>query len=186
VNKPNAAFADDVTCSAETKTLFNADSDLVYYRPGLTGSSDLQSGFTQATQNATNFICTTGILPSEIIYQPNALNIVSDSPPFATLHGDIVMQYQGDSNVVVYNTSTGDFVPVWASGHTISQGCGSPSLCRLSFQGDGNLVTYYNNTPLWSSGTAEVGQTTNCLNAAPWIEIVDAGGKVVWTTADSD
>ncbi|KAL1965493.1 hypothetical protein VTN77DRAFT_5749 [Rasamsonia byssochlamydoides] len=185
VNKPNAAFADDVTCSAEIKTLFNEDSNLVYYPAGLTGTANLQSGFIQATQNATNFICTTGILPSEQTYQENELNIVSDSAPFATLHGDIVMQYQGDNNVVVYNTSTGSYVPMWASGHTVSQGCGSPSLCRLIFQGDGNLVTYYNNTPQWSSGTAGVGKTMNCLNEAPWIEILDASGNVVWTTADS-
>ncbi|KAL1983266.1 hypothetical protein VTN96DRAFT_288 [Rasamsonia emersonii] len=185
VTKPRSLFADAVTCSAEIKTLFNENADLVYYPPGLTGTTDLQSGFVQATQNATNFICTTGLLPSEQTYEANGLNIVSDSAPFATLHGDIVMQYQGDSNVVVYNTSTGDYVPVWASGHTVSQGCGSPSLCHLSFQGDGNLVTYYNNTPLWSTGTAGVGKTMNCLNAAPWIEILDASGKVVWTTADS-
>lgn len=96
------------------------------------------------------------------------------------------MQYQGDSNVVVLNTTnpSGE-TAVWASGHTVSSGCGSPSVCDLTFQGDGNLVTYYNGTPQWSTGTAGVGNTMKCLNAAPWIQILDASGNVVWDTTKS-
>jgi hypothetical protein len=94
------------------------------------------------------------------------------------------MQYQGDNNVVVYTTTNGE-TAVWASGHTLSSGCGSPSLCRMSFQGDGNLVTYYNNVPQWSSGTSGTGNTMVCLNQAPWIQILDTSGNVIWDTTKS-
>ena len=111
--------------------------------------------------------------------------MVSDSGPFADLHG-VIMQYQGDNNVVVLDTTnpSGE-TPVWASGHTVSGGCGSPSLCDMVFQGDGNLVTYYNGAPQWSTGTAGVGNTMKCLNTAPWIQILDASGNVVWDTTKS-
>jgi hypothetical protein len=57
------------------------------------------------------------------------------------------MQYQGDSNVVVCTTnSPSGTVAVWASGRTVAS-CGSPSLCRMYFQSDGNLVAYYNGNP---------------------------------------
>jgi hypothetical protein len=151
----------------------------------VTGTTNLQSGFVQASANVTNFLCSSTPLPSSVSYNKGALYIASDSPPFADLHG-VIMQYQGDSNVVVLNTTnpSGE-TPVWASGHTVSSSCGSPSVCDLTFQGDGNLVTYYNGTPQWSTGTAGVGSTMKCLNAAPWIQILDASGNVVWDTTKS-
>ncbi|MCJ1251674.1 hypothetical protein MMC30_008909 [Trapelia coarctata] len=184
VTTPRSSFADASTCVSDIQTLFNADDSLVYYPAGLTGFKNLQSNFVPATANITNFLCTTPPLPSSITYMLNSLAIASDAPPFAKLHG-VIMQYQGDSNVVVYNTTNpSGWQPVWASGHTVAS-CGSPSLCSLNFQGDGNLVTYYNHTPLWSSGTAGTGQKMVCLDAAPWIEILDAAGNVIWDTTHS-
>ncbi len=126
----------------------------------------------------TNFLCTTPPLPTTVRYGLNALSIASDSLPFATLPG-IVMQYQGDSNVVVYDTTNpSGWKAVWASGHTMSS-CGSPSTCHMNFQGDGNLVTYYGSTPEWSTGTSGRGVTMVCLDTAPWIQILDARGNVI-------
>jgi hypothetical protein len=151
----------------------------------VTGTKSLQSDFQEASANVTDFLCSTTPLPSSVSYAKAALNIVSDSPPFADLHG-VIMQYQGDNNVVVLDTtgSSGETV-VWASGHTVSGGCGSPSTCDLVFQGDGNLVTSYNGAAQWSTGTAGVGNTMKCLNTAPWIQILDASGNVVWDTTKS-
>ena len=185
VTSPKSNFADASHCSPAIQTLFNQNANLIYYPPGVTGPQNLQSGFVAASANVTNFLCSTTPLPISVSYTKSALDIVSDSPPFANLKG-VIMQYQGDNNVVVYNTtSPSGYVPVWSSGHTLSSGCGSPSLCDMIFQGDGNLVTYYNNVPQWSTGTAGVGNTMVCLNEAPWIQILDASGNVIWDTTKS-
>jgi hypothetical protein len=55
----------------------------------------------------------------------------------------------------------------------------------MNFQGDGNLVTYYNNIPQWSSGTGGTGATMVCLDTAPWIQILDVNGNVIWDTTKS-
>lgn len=185
VTSPKSNFADASHCSPAIQTLFDQNANLIYYPPGVTGPQALQSDFAPASANVTNFLCSTTPLPSSVSYGLNALNIVSDSAPFANLKG-VIMQYQGDSNVVVYNTTNpSGYQPVWASGHTLSNGCGSPSLCHMVFQGDGNLVTYYNNTPQWSTGTAGVGNTLVCLDQAPWIQILDASGNAIWDTTKS-
>lgn len=96
------------------------------------------------------------------------------------------MQYQGDNNVVVLDTTNPNGeVAVWSSGHTVSAGCSSPSTCDMVFQSDGNLVTSYNGVAQWSTGTAGVGNTMMCLDVAPWIQILDASGNVVWDTTKS-
>jgi hypothetical protein len=185
VTSPKSNFADASHCSSAIQTLFNQNANLIYYPPGVTGTQTLQSGFVAASANVTNFLCSTTPLPSSVSYAKSALNIVSDSAPFANLKG-VIMQYQGDNNVVVYNTtSPSGYMPVWSSGHALNSGCGSPSLCDMTFQGDGNLVTYYNNIPQWSTGTAGVGNTMVCLNKAPWIQILDASGNVIWDTTKS-
>jgi hypothetical protein len=102
----------------------------------------------------------------------------------ANLHGNIYISYQGDNNIVVYNTATGTAVTEWASGHTDSA-CSTTSTCTCDFQGDGNLVTYVDGVAKWSSGTANEGHTVTFLNESPWIEIANAAGAVIWTTADS-
>jgi hypothetical protein len=61
----------------------------------------------------------------------------------------------------------------------------SPSLWHINFQGDGNLVTYYNNVPQWSTGTAGTGATMLFLGTAPWIQILDVNGNVIWDTTKS-
>lgn len=148
----------------------------------MTGTQNLQSGFSAASANVTNFLCSSLPLPNSVTFADGSLNIASDTGPFANLHG-VIAQYQGDNNLVVLDTLTGN--AVWASGHTISGGCGSPSLCKLSFQGDGNLVTYYNSKVQWSTNTAGTGASMKVLNAAPWIQIFDKTGNVIWDTTKS-
>lgn len=187
VNKPNSNFADDVGCSYAVQTIFNQASSLVYYTAGISGTKNLQSDFVAAASNVNDFLCTSPPLPSSLTFSPNGLISPADSGPFAKLHGGIIMQYQGDGNTVVldYSGPNGGVVK-WASGHAIPNGgsCSSPNTCDLVFQGDGNLVSYYNGSPLWASGTNPQGQSMVCLNHAPWIQILNANGSVIWTTTD--
>jgi hypothetical protein len=46
---------------------------------------------------------------------------------------------------------------------------------------DGNLVTYQNGNPIWSSNTLGTGYKVVFMNQAPWIEILDVLGNVVWS-----
>jgi hypothetical protein len=184
LNKPSNSFSESNGCRAATKALWSANDRLVYYPTGLTGTSDLQSGFIASSANATNFICTTPPLPSSISYEANSLNVGINSV-LAQLHNNILTQFQGDGNIVTYNTSTGSAVPVWSSGHTSSV-CGTSSTaCTCDFQGDGNWVTYANGQPQFLSNTAGQGHTLTFLNQEPWVEITDASGAVIWTTANA-
>ncbi|KAH8689155.1 hypothetical protein BGW36DRAFT_466700 [Talaromyces proteolyticus] len=181
VNTPNSAFSDSNSCSAATKALWTENAHLAYYPAGLTGSSNLQSDFIAADANATNFICTTAPLPSSISYGVGELN-VSVNSVLAELHNDILTQYQGDSNIVTYNTSTGSYVPVWSSGHTSST-CGSdPGACLCVFTQDGDFVTTVSGQTQFSSGTGGEGHVLTFLNESPWIEVADSTGKVIWST----
>lgn len=182
VTSPKSKFADASHCSQPIQQLFNDNSNLVYYPTGVTGEQNLQSDFKAASGNVTNFLCSTTPLPSSITYSDGKLDIVSDSPAFANLHG-VIMQYQGDNNIVVLDTASGN--AVWASGHTINGGCGSPSLCRLAFTADGNLLTYYNGKPQFSTGTEGRGTSMVCMNESPWIQIFDKSGTVIWDTTKS-
>ena len=183
VTSPKSSFADASLCSPAIQTLFNQNSNLIYYPPGLTGPQTLQSDFDEASANVTNFLCSTTPLPSSTSFSKGSLTVYPNTQ-FSKLHG-VIIQYQGDSNVVVLTTpSAGGETPVWASGHTVSSGCTS-SDCVMVFQGDGNLVTYYNGEPQWDTGTQGVGETMVCLDQSPWIQILDASGKVVWDTTSS-
>jgi hypothetical protein len=185
VTSPKSNFADASHCSPAIQTLFNGNANLIYWPPGVTGPQTLQSDFIAATANVTNFLCSTTPLPSSVSFPLNGLQVVSDTPPFASLKG-VIMQYQGDNNVVVLTTTgPNGLEPVWASGHTLANGCGNPSLCEMFFQGDGNLVTYFNNTPQWDTGTQGVGNSMLCLDQAPWIKILDVSGNAVWDTTMS-
>lgn len=167
-----------------TKDLWQENAHLVYYPAGLQGSNTLQSDFVAAGGNSTNLICTTPPLPSKVNYGLNQLN-VGPNTVLANLHNGILTQYQGDSNIVTYNTSTGSYVAVWASGHTSTACESNPDTCSCDFQGDGNFVTYAAGTPLFVSNTAGKGNTLTFLNERPWIQIADSAGNVIWDTTDA-
>lgn len=152
----------------------------MYYPAGVRDTKNLQQDFYSASGNMTNFLCSSLPLGDSVRYGKGQLDIKSDAPPFANLHG-VVAQYQGDSNVVVLQAGK----PVWASGHTLSQGCGNPTQCHMVFQGDGNLVTYYQGMSLWATNTDGRGETLEIVNHAPWIQILDRAGKVIWDTTKS-
>ncbi|CAL5871231.1 uncharacterized protein PFLUO_LOCUS5479 [Penicillium psychrofluorescens] len=183
VNSPSSGYSDSSSCSAATKALWSESAHLSYYPAGLIGTNSLQSGFVAASANSTNFICTTPLLPASITYGLNGLSVGVNNV-LANLHNNIYTSYQGDSNIVVYNSSTGTAVVEWASGHTDSA-CSTTSTCTCDFQGDGNFVTYADGAALWSSGTTNEGHNVTFLNESPWIEITNAAGAVIWTTADS-
>ncbi|KAJ4165223.1 hypothetical protein LMH87_006864 [Akanthomyces muscarius] len=178
--KPKSSFSDASHCVGPIQEVFNQNANFVYFPAGVTGSKNLQPEFAASSGNMTNFLCSSLPLADAKTFQKSQLDVVSDSGPFADLHG-VVAQYQGDSNVVVLQGGK----PVWASGHTLSQGCGKPSGCRLRFGADGNLGTYYNNALQWSSNTGGRGSTMVVMNKAPWIQIKDGSGNVIWDTTKS-
>jgi hypothetical protein len=137
-----------------------------------------------ATQNSTNFICTTPLLPSSITYGLNELSIYPNTV-IANLQNNIYTQYQGDNNIVVYNSATGSAVSEWASGHTSTVCSTEPTECTCNFQGDGNFVTYVDGVAQFVTGTQNEGYTLTFLNEDPWIEIKNEAGTVIWTTADA-
>lgn len=92
---------------------------------------------------------------------------------------NVIAQYQGDNNLVVLQAGS----PVWASGHTLSGGCNGG--CQLKFGSDGNLGSYFNGAVQWSTNTSGRGQTMVVINQAPWIQIKDASGNVIWDTTQS-
>jgi len=126
--------------------------------------------------------------PSSITYALNKLS-TKDNLHFANLPG-IVMQFQSDGNVVVLNTivDPNNWVVEWANGETIpgggtcEEGVDQASLCTMNFGGDGNLYTSFNGTTLWSSNTSGLGNEMVCIDEAPWIQIKNAKGSVIWDT----
>ena len=153
----------------------------MFYPASVQDATNLQQDFYAASGQMTNFLCSSSGLGSSARYSKGQLSIQSDTGPFANLNG-VIAQYQGDSNVVVLQNGQ----PVWASGHTLEQGCGSPTQCFMAFQGDGNLVTYYQGSPVWATNTDGRGETLRVLNQAPWIQVLDGADNVIWDTTQSD
>ncbi|KAL6859464.1 hypothetical protein J3F83DRAFT_749011 [Trichoderma novae-zelandiae] len=178
VTNPKSSFADASHCSSAVQSVFNQNANLIYYPPGVTGQQNLQSGFVAAPGNVTNFLCSSPPLPSSASFNAGSLTIGPDTGPFADLHG-VIAQYQGDNNVVVLQNGS----PVWASGHTLSQGCNGG--CQLRFDSSGNLGTYFNGAVQWSTNTGGLGKTMVVINSAPWIQIKDGSGNVIWDTSKS-
>jgi hypothetical protein len=160
--------------------LFKEIAPFSYWSSGLSSPYTLQSGFVQAKVEPYHLICTTGLLPSRKTFGLNQLQMGPGT--VAELHENILISYQTDSNLVVYNTSGSNSIVEWASGHTLPNGKTCGKLCTISFQGDGNLVTYYNGTVLWATKTQNKGNSLVFLNTSPWIEILDASGTNIWST----
>ncbi|KAJ6785892.1 hypothetical protein PWT90_07918 [Aphanocladium album] len=181
VTKPKSSFSHASHCVDPIQQVLNQNANFVYFPAGVTGSKNLQSDFVASNGNMTNFLCTSLPLSDSKVFQKGQLDIVSDSGHFTDLHG-VIAQYQGDNNVVVLQAGK----PVWAIGHTLGPGCSKPSGCRMRFGADGNLGTCYNNALQWSSNTGGRGSTMVVLNKAPWIQIKDGSGNVIWDTTKSN
>jgi hypothetical protein len=172
------AFADDTACPAGTQALFQESPNFSYWPSGLTSPFSLQSDFVKATVEPYYFICPTSPLPSSMTYGLNQFH--SGPGTLVELH-NIKFAFQTNGNLVVYNTTTSPSTVEWISGYYVPTGETCGSLCSFNFQGDGNLVEYYNGAVLWTAKTQNVGHSLVFLNKAPWIEVKDASGAVVWS-----
>lgn len=138
VVKPNSDFAEDYSCSAGTATVFASNALWSYWSPGVSGSADLQGDFVDAAGGGepTYYLCATPSLPNSVTFNAGSLTLGSSQGQFVRLHGGIVVQYQGDNNIVIGDISRpGTFNVLWASGHTVPS-C-TPSgqdLCQMAFQ----------------------------------------------------
>jgi hypothetical protein len=85
--------------------------------------------------------------------------------------------FQGDGNLVLYDTTGTSWKPIWASN---TSGRGGT---QLAFQGDGNLVIYTGNgTPIWASNTNNKGATKLTLRDDGNLVITDDPGNAKWAT----
>jgi len=83
--------------------------------------------------------------------------------------------------LVVYNTNSSPNTVLWSS--QITADCGfPPTMCRYTYQGDGNFEAYdVNAQPYW--GTATYNKNASAItfsNTAPYLSIADQFGKKVW------
>jgi len=125
-------------------------------------------------------------------------DVVPDSPPFSpgdsntmsydanqylypndgvvySPSGQYRIQYQGDGNLVLVDTSTDPWTPVWAT----ATNYGTPG--EVAMQWDGNLVVYdSDNDPLWSSGTAGNDGAYLVVGDDGHLIICDANGVPIW------
>lgn len=94
-------------------------------------------------------------------------------------HDSARLVFQGDGNLVLYKTTGGPWVPLWASN---TGGRGGKS---VSFQGDGNLVIYADGgRPVWASSTSGQGFTMT-LRGDGNLAIYDGAGNARWQTGTS-
>lgn len=123
--------------------------------------------------------------------QLNALPTV-----ITTLQGDnggnnVGFRFQDDTNLVVYDTVTGD--PLAATNYyQPGGGClNPPNLCNISFRSDGELIYYFDGNTIYSSFTAageanssktdqSGGVTLQFQNTSPYLLILDQYGNQIW------
>jgi hypothetical protein len=90
--------------------------------------------------------------------------------------GKIFLSMQGDSNLVLYNTTTSGLVPLWAT-NTVGSGAN-----HVYFQSDGNFVLYTaTGTPVWSSGTSHNPCASLAVTDAGKVTITNSSGTIVWS-----
>ena len=93
--------------------------------------------------------------------------------PISLLDRGLTMQINSDGNLVILTNG----VVAWNSGYTTPNCNGA---CRMVFQSDGNLVTYYGNQPLFNTATAGRGALIVVRNTIPFLMIFDAAGNLIW------
>jgi hypothetical protein len=107
--------------------------------------------------------------PGELTIRPNTS---------VQLQGAFV-KMQSDGNLMMYAGSPdAQGALLWT---TRTAGNCPSGPCFAVFQGDGNLVLYTQDrsTPYWNADTA--GQALRLTSAAPFVSILDAVGKTVWS-----
>ena len=91
--------------------------------------------------------------------------------------GRFRLQYQGDGNLVLLNTSTNPWVALWASN--------TAGICadHTVMQGDGNLVVYdCNGTPWWASNTNGNNGAWSVVASDGDFGVYSADGWQLWHT----
>jgi hypothetical protein len=136
--------------------------------------------------------------PGGGVYTYNTGGIQADSTmgfPIVTSHSsngqevDFWLQ-SSDGNFVARNHAT--HAPLWASAKVVSNSCGGKPCecgrfggdCRIQFQQDGNLVVYFNSTPVWYTGTgAGHGAYAQFWTNAPYIVILNSLYQPIWASS---
>ena len=96
--------------------------------------------------------------------------------PFCFLDNGVNMHLNSDGNLVIFKNADPASL-VWDTAATVPDCNGQ---CRMVFQSDGNLVIYYGNQPLFNSNTAGRGWKFTCIDAAPYLFILDGSGNFIW------
>lgn len=183
IRTPSSSFADAGRCQAQVQTSFNANNELIVYKPSISGASSIQSDFTSVPQNATNWLCLDHPLPSSKTFATGALSVNGHTSTVIDL-AHFHVQIQGDGNLVGLDTTNGVWTAKWASGPQSSH-CGADgSSCVLSFGSTGDLAVLDSVGQLWHSATAGTGKTVVFSNAAPYLQVRNAAGGAVWSIAD--
>ncbi|HET9053433.1 MAG TPA: hypothetical protein VFM90_04630, partial [Cyclobacteriaceae bacterium] len=72
--------------------------------------------------------------------------LVMGDPGFESPNGKFYLIFQGDKNLVLYKRTPDGEKPLWATAT-------NNRVNRCVMQGDGNLVLYNNNNPVWATNT---------------------------------
>ena len=155
-----------IPAGSATPTYYNYDAKgrVVQRCIAMPGDGELAKYTFDAADNRTNYANTKtdiALYAGQALYSPN---------------GNVLIQMQSDSNLVIYVMTQSGWSPTWAT-NTVGTGANV-----AYFQSDGNFVLY---TPqggsVWSSGTA--GNPCSSLTVANsgQVTITNTSGTVVWS-----
>lgn len=189
VTTPTSSIADASNCQPQVKTSLSSNEQLIVYLPSVSGPQTFQSQFTDVPLNATIWMCLQHPippLPSTQSFAAGALTIAAAQTTVVDLANFHVQLQGGDGNLVGYSIdpASGAWTPAWASSFQTAACDANQALCEISFGANGDFVESTSAGAFWHTGTAGSGETIVFSNAAPWLEILDGAGSVVWTIAD--
>lgn len=113
------------------------------------------------------------------VYGAGHFALKAQGTPIVILDNGISVSFQdSDSNLVVYDNG----IAKWQSQVTEPAGCLTNS-CFLSFQPDGNFVSYFNDVPTFFTGTGSgQGAWLVFFDIEPYIVIYNAAFQPIWHT----
>jgi hypothetical protein len=97
----------------------------------------------------------------------------------ATTNGTLFLTLNATGQLTITAGAVDAKPPLWTSGNAATT-CTAPD-CFVVLQGDGNLVIRAG-AAKWASNTSNSAATTVLFNAtAPYLQLVESGGKVIWS-----